>query len=275
MVHVNFRCRLGNNLFQYAFGRIVAEEMGYYLSADPITGFPGTADRIAGNVYQSPERIYAPWECSFEKIVSDKTERRIVIDGFAQCYHHFVGREQRVRSWLGQGENNRVPAIHPDDIVIHVRLGDYRDIFQASMPDYKTYFEPILSGLQFRRAYLCAEDFADPFLKPFNRFDCIPFRGDAVDVVRLMQRSRRLIICQSTLSWWGAFLSNAEQIYVPNIPGSLWSSGQLNVPDARYIHWPCRSIEDTWWDRQNELTLGAPRRFMSQKFRPDVGSPVI
>ena len=31
MVEINFIGRLGNNLFQYAFGRIIAEELNYTL----------------------------------------------------------------------------------------------------------------------------------------------------------------------------------------------------------------------------------------------------
>lgn len=40
MIEVRYRNRLGNNLFQYALGRILAEEKGYALKAAPIAGFP-------------------------------------------------------------------------------------------------------------------------------------------------------------------------------------------------------------------------------------------
>lgn len=275
MVAIKYQSRLGNRLFQYAFARVVAEELGYSLSAGTLAGFPGTTDVVHGKVFHSPHIVYNEWDCILKRIILDKSDRHIQIEGFAQRIEYFIGRESLIRGWLRHGEISRMPNLHPDDIVIHVRLGDYRDVYRSSIPDFKSYFEPILSSLRFRRIFLCAEDFTDCYLDQFKQFDCVLFKGEAVDVIRLMQRSRRMITSQSTLSWWGAFLSEAEEIYVPQIPHSLWSPGHLDVPDSRYIYWPCLSIIDTWMDRQEGLSFGSPKRFMSQKFRPDLGAPVI
>ena len=44
MIDVKYNGGLGNNLFQYCFGRILAERLGYALAAPPIPGFAGTYD---------------------------------------------------------------------------------------------------------------------------------------------------------------------------------------------------------------------------------------
>ena len=46
MIHVEYGGRLGNNLFQYCFGRILATELGYKLEAPRINGFQGTWDNV-------------------------------------------------------------------------------------------------------------------------------------------------------------------------------------------------------------------------------------
>ena len=52
MIQVNFLGRLGNNLFQYAFGRILAESMGYALRSPKISYFNNQID-LQGNVIQN------------------------------------------------------------------------------------------------------------------------------------------------------------------------------------------------------------------------------
>jgi len=57
MIKVNYDGNLGNNLFQYCFGRILAEELGYQLVANSIPGFPRTFDEISGFNYQDRQQI--------------------------------------------------------------------------------------------------------------------------------------------------------------------------------------------------------------------------
>jgi len=51
MVEVVYLGNLGNNLFQYCFGRILAEKFGYQLKSDPIAGFPHTKEIVQGKNY--------------------------------------------------------------------------------------------------------------------------------------------------------------------------------------------------------------------------------
>ena len=53
MVEVKYIGRLGNNLFQYCLGRIIAEGLGYKLKVDPIPGFPNTNKPVEGLDYSS------------------------------------------------------------------------------------------------------------------------------------------------------------------------------------------------------------------------------
>ena len=44
----NDGCRLGNRLFMYAAGRLLARRLGARLQSEPLEGFPRTRDVING-----------------------------------------------------------------------------------------------------------------------------------------------------------------------------------------------------------------------------------
>ena len=67
MIEVKYLGTLGNNMFQYALGRILAEEMGYEFSAEPIygenfllregEGFKNTIEKVEGKSYDSSIQV--------------------------------------------------------------------------------------------------------------------------------------------------------------------------------------------------------------------------
>ena len=48
MVEVKYCGQIGNQLFQYCLGRIIAERLGFELFATAIPGFPGTFEKVLG-----------------------------------------------------------------------------------------------------------------------------------------------------------------------------------------------------------------------------------
>lgn len=60
----------------------------------------------------------------------------------------------------------------------------------------------------------------------------------ALASLQLFQRASRIILANSTFSWWGAFLSDATEIYFPRPLQGMWSPDRpevdLEVADDRY-----------------------------------------
>ena len=83
MIKVDYLGRLGNNLFQYALGRYLAEEMGYELDAE-VLPFPETHRKIQGNSYQSPEQKIGFFHIGIPAVINNKKERLILLHGFFQ-----------------------------------------------------------------------------------------------------------------------------------------------------------------------------------------------
>ena len=55
MISVNYAGRLGNNIFQYCFGRILAEELGYMMNKN-LSEFE-YAKEVNGSNFSSPIEI--------------------------------------------------------------------------------------------------------------------------------------------------------------------------------------------------------------------------
>lgn len=119
IVQLKFLGRLGNNLFEYATARVVADRLGWALSLQPAPGnakkfgtllrpqgmkcFPGV--RPLGPPRSSPEMAQleaAPFR-SFKRELSDPTPRAIVMMDWYQEYKPLAGDSDRLRE-VREGE---------------------------------------------------------------------------------------------------------------------------------------------------------------------------
>ena len=234
MIEVFYRARTGNHLFQYCFGRILAEELGYQLQATPIPHFDGTAASVEGHSYEEPV-----WNCpeatNPAEIIADRTPRRIVVRGYMQQYRYLHPYRHRIRQWAEIGQCKVLPE--PDALVAHIRLGDYAAQGWVLSPNY---FHAVIAREKFSRLYIVTDEPESPYLKGFERYAPTMVTGSSIESLRFIRCARRIVLSQSTYSWWGAFLSDAERIYYPLPRRSLWTPGRslvdLRVHDPRYIY---------------------------------------
>jgi hypothetical protein len=125
MVVVNYIGRLGNNLFQYALGRYIAEEMDYALVANPLP-FPPTFERVSGRSVQGPVQKLGKQLMDIQSFLDDKSDRLILLDGFFQYFQYYSLFLDRIRKWYsGTVPPCATGGIHSDDLLVYVRLSDY------------------------------------------------------------------------------------------------------------------------------------------------------
>lgn len=228
MIEIKEYCgRLGNHLFMYAFARSVAEALGYRLVAPPIDGFKGTQDVVDGAAYTQPTHyIGGDVAIDFDALLANKRPRRILLNAYVQNYAYFASRAADVKKWLHPGP----PRMHyttvlpeQNDIVVHVRLGDYVAYKTAIAVDYYTnVLDTIHTG---RRVYVVSDEPDHPALAVFDKYDTIYHSMPALSDFRFMVAAKTLIINTSTFSWWAAFLSDA-QVFAP-----LPARGYYSTPD--------------------------------------------
>ena len=233
MIEVRYQAQLGNQLFQYCFGRILAEGLGYRLNAGPVEPFAGTAAPVEGAAFETPV-----WDCPEEarlgEVFADRAPRRIVVSGYMQNYRYYRGHREKIREWLALGPSKEQPE--PGALVVHIRLGDY---WKLGWVLSLKYYHSVIEQEKFSRLYIVTDEPNSPFLKSFARYKPVLVTGSPIGSLRFIRAARRIVLSQSTYGWWGAYLSDADRIYFPVPKTSLWSTRSrvdLRVDEPRYIY---------------------------------------
>jgi hypothetical protein len=188
VVQVRYIQQLGNRLFQYCLGRIIAEWLGYALDAAPLDGFPGTALPVRGRAYERPLFRYQGHHIPFESILLDPRPRRIVLEGWFQNIRYYRAYASRIRDWLAPRPEDVSRQVgeddHRDDVLLHVRLGDLRPA-----PLDLEYYRRVLGSMSFRHAYVATSEPTHPIVRALagDGVKLVPADMGAVATLRLGQ----------------------------------------------------------------------------------------
>lgn len=246
MIVVRYRDQLGNRMFQYALGRILAEKLGFMLSAEPLDWFPRTASKVDGVSSEAPEQLLEGQKVDLDNVLSDRSPRRIVLDGWFQRREYYEAHRDEIRRWFEFGAG-RVDEVGQADIIVHVRRSDY--VQNGSALPFSFYQEAIDRALSSAgRVKIATDDPNDPFLKRFRRWPSQVLHGSAAETLFRMTRAPCLILSQSTFAWWGAFLApEAQRVICPKPATGFWSDGSPHAIDLidpdRFEVIPCREAD--------------------------------
>lgn len=266
-VDVRFLGHLGNNLFQYALGRVLAEELGLALECQAAGERPGFARveaasgirdrlwlltgafadvplRLPGRAIEQPQYRHVTGEqlqwnghgINLDWLLRHGGDTRIVLRGYFQRSEYYLPYRERIRRWytLPPVAGELVPG--PRDIVLHLRRSYDMRVLGRLLS--LRFYEEILEGQAFERVYVCGLGIDAATRAQLARFRPIYLDLDALATLRLLQRSSQIAIANSTFSWWGAWLSDATRIFFPRPARGMWSPERpevaLEVPDARY-----------------------------------------
>lgn len=281
MVEVIYDGGLGNNLFQYCFGRILAEKLGYRLVVPPIPGLTGTYDLVDGHAYaneailtlrgQKPDLTF---------IESDSDEKyHFLLTGYFQRYEYYKPYAQRIREWL-HIEDHIDARIGENDVVLSIRRGrDY--IPRYGLP--LSYYANALASIQYERVHICTNEPTDPFIQylrkkydavirpgSFQRGRILPdYLSGALDNLVFIKKFKKIVISNSSFAWWAAFLSDADEIIYPRPSNGMWSPTDsvsknidLEVDEERYHYLDCERYRSEFWselvrNRYDEAVSGA------------------
>lgn len=262
-VEVQFAGRLGNNLFQYAIGRIIAEHLGYELvcvpapeyrhgSAVVLAGgrtaltntsefFPDAPLHLPGKSFTEPQERYI-WDDTgwngqtlpLQQILGDRRDRRIVLKGFFQRMEYYWPWRDQVRRWLRPRGAYRGPAPDPDDVLVCIRRG--LDYFSLGWAMDLGFYTSVLEKKGPGRVYVSGVGEDRRVKEALAPFDPIYLDGPPMERFELACLFNRIVLSNSTFDWWSGWLSDAEEIWYPRCT-SFWGPGfgvDLEVPEPRY-----------------------------------------
>ncbi|MFN8625562.1 MAG: alpha-1,2-fucosyltransferase [Candidatus Binatia bacterium] len=248
MVEVFYDGNLGNHLFQYCFGRLLAEALQYRLVAPPIDGFPGTYETVDGHSFESNNVVVLRGQkpdLSFMQQSDGKYH--VIVSGYFQRTEYYAPRAAAVRRWLAVHDRHDY-GISENDVVVGIRRGrDY--IPQHGLP--LSYYDNALALLEHDRVFVCTNDPDDGFVRYFStRHKAIVRPPSALDNFAFIRQFRKIVISNSTFLWWAAYLSEAGEIVFPRPANGLWSANDpisknisLEVDEPRYRYLACEKYK--------------------------------
>lgn len=232
MINALYRGRLGNQLFIYATARTVAEKMGYRLQIAPIDGFRNTYEEVDGDEYKTPlHYIYRDYMPDMRALFANKRPRCIFFDAYLQDYAYFSERAADVRRWLYPGPAEMMTP-NPNDVVMHIRLGDYVTPYKWAIDInyYTNALETVFSDRE--KLFIVTDEPDHPCLAALDQYAPTYYSAPPLEAFRFLVSAPRLVIGNSTFSWWAAFLSSST------IVAPLFECGYYFAPEyknERYI----------------------------------------
>lgn len=229
MITIQLNGRMGNQMFQYAICRLIAHKNGFNFSV-PEVGQPSTEGIHIKDIFENLDLgiIDGP---IIRRYNEDYTTQRYNPDvfnipngtqlwGFFQTPKYFDGYEDVVKSWFNIQTNEKSKEIlekyNPEKYCyIHVRGTDYKnhshwflskDYYQKSI-DYVKKTNPEIS-------FLIITDDVEECKNLFPDIDCIS--NDMITDFTILLNSKKIIITNSTFSWWAAWLNNKDMVIAPN-----------------------------------------------------------
>jgi hypothetical protein len=267
-VSVVFRGGLGENLFQYEVGRRLAERLGLALTCVEPT-LTGMHDRAANPplhavvealplvtmthpglsvdtpVEEYSHRTIGNWDgqsIPLGAILSNSDARRIVLEGYFQRYAEYIAPVlDRLRRLYAVQAPWPDSALRLDERAVTIviwRTPQYA--MRGWLVPLPYYDEALRTCGPVERVYVCGPGLSDAVKVHFERYAPTYLDCSAIQLLAVLGHSRRIVLANATLPWWGAVLSHATRIVGPatSDPAVYAFAGypgvDLDLREARY-----------------------------------------
>ena len=202
--------RLGNQLFQIAAVVGYAEKYNQEWAFSSWDYGQYFKTPINPTDFQIKTTINDPDSLSYTDIPEYLPEMgNVNLYGYFQSEKYFIESKDIILNMFKTEQNNI------DAGFIHIRRGDY-----LNCPDIHTnisldYYKNGMDELGFDK-YLCFSDDIPWAIENIhdNRVEFIKDTSEIEDL-RLMQRCKGAVIANSSFSWWGAYLSESNDVIIP------------------------------------------------------------
>ena len=213
--------RLGNRMFQYAFGYLLSQKYNCpLLCNDDLPNFGITTEKfthIDSNVFVS--RSVGNHYFDFNKL--DNFDGDVVLDGHLQRIEYYKDHKELLRNIFGI---KKLEMKNSNKLILHIREADYKTLGWFLGYDYykkfieSTGFSDIIivtdnpngetiQKLLSEGCTLSTEGIESPFLHHGDR--------RAIDDFLTLLYSENIAISQSSFAWWGAFLGYHNKVFFP------------------------------------------------------------
>jgi len=207
-VYISYNGRFGNCIFQYTCARLFAEQNNLNLATrfkyDHILA---TSTPKPGRFFTAPVYTINDTGDVFE---TGKPEGLYVFNGYFQIAKWYYDRREHIKSFFNLSNE----PVNSEDIVAHIRLGDFRTAWGSNRAIDSSWYLKCLEMEKFRRLYILTENY-DTYLEKFKSLNPIVFiNRNWFNDWNFLRGFERAILSNGSYAWTATFLGNAKKTYV-------------------------------------------------------------
>lgn len=203
MIQTNYIGRVGNNMFQYVFNRMIAEQNNLHFE-----------ETISHPNWNGSSSLNFPID-----VIPYDNEGKVKLEdgdmvrtaGYYQDPRLYDTNKELIKSFFDYDVNK----LDDDSVTAHIRLTDYHEFGQGVVihPDwYINLFKQLGCGTA-RKLYIVSDDIHSSYMDNFKEFSPEFISGDTKSDFQFIINSNIIIMGNSSFSWWASWLSEATQIY--------------------------------------------------------------
>lgn len=224
--------RMGNRMFQYAFGYLLAEKRNTRFFSNGLPNF-NIPDTIS--VENLPQPVNPLYTRGFGDNYIDEhslrtTSRDVIVNSFVQKASYYHGYQTKLREIFNI---QQTPVINTGKLVVHIRETDYVGI--NKFLGY-SFYRKLINDSKFTDVVIVTDNSDCDTVKRLVSDGCkvntegtvrtFDYVSDqrAMNDFNVLLHSENIAISQSSFSWWAAFLGNHNKVFLPyKINGGMWS----------------------------------------------------
>jgi len=220
--------RLGNRMFQYAYGYILSKKYNCELYCnEPLLNFGIEANPILDlqeNIIKT--RDYG--EHSFDENKLIDFEGDVIINSWLQRSEYYINHKEELRKLFGIKD---LDTINKDSLVLHIRETDYKLI--GAYLGFESY-KRLIDTYDYKNVKIVTDNPESNCIKELTSNGCevlsdtvvrqFKIHGDksVIDDFKTLLYSDKIGISQSSFSWWAAFLGYHSKIIFPYKTDLKW-----------------------------------------------------
>lgn len=217
MLTCEWHGRTGNNIFQYVFARLLAYKNGLHMGTEwPHQDFIRTTVPYPGNTCHEPvvkiNDLYHA-EHGIDWYSKDFKKKRVYCSGFFQHPKYYDGFTGIIRSFFDIPPFKKRPS---NEIVMHVRIGDYADRGLRSVME-PAWYGKILKQLRYNpkthKLFIVTENRNEKYVKKFLHYRPEIVSQSPAEDFHFIRQFDNILCSNSSFAWWAAWLSEATKIF--------------------------------------------------------------